>query len=242
MADHEFYDSLNQFQATRSRRRWWPKAIVICAVIGGVYGAALSSAINTTAGAIDVIGIAAAVMAVLCGVPGAQVGFLLGEFSLRDNRRSENALLNRLRSGRLLVGMFAAMGGAILGGFLGVLAVMPLGVILGAVGGWFFTGAILLRGFFTRLLGRVLGLVLGACIGAIILALQRDQTAALVAIAWGVGLGAVVGPLPLLLFAKLLDSLASERHAESKIIDATVVDVPHDEIEGPPDDDASPSV
>ena len=144
-----FYFNLNQFQATSTTRHWWPKAIIICAVMGAVYGAAIGSAVNTTLGAADVIGIAAAVMAVLCGVPGARFGLFLG-------------ILHRIRWGRLFLGLFAAMGGAILGGFLGLLAVMPLGAILGAVAGWFFTEAILRRGLFTILLGRTLGLVLGA--------------------------------------------------------------------------------
>ena len=172
------------------------------------------------------IGIAAAVMAVLCGIPGARVGLFFG-------------MLNRSRFGRLFLGLFAAMGGAILGGFLGMLAVMPLGAILGAVAGWFFTWAILRHGFFGIVLGKALGLALGACIGAVILALSQSPSAGLLGIAWGLGIGAVVGPLPLLVFAKMMDSLTPRRYTDGEIIDVKIVDVPNTEIEGPPDEQQS---
>jgi hypothetical protein len=219
MPGQEFHYDLNQFQATPRTGRWWPKVIAICAIFGGVYGAAIGATISTTAGAADVIGIAAAVMAVLCGVPGARFGRFFG-------------MVNRLRFGRWFLGIIAAMGGAILGGLLGIVVVMPLVAVLWAITGWFVTQAIL-RGFFKRLLGGIVGVVVGACFGATVLALQRDQAAALVGIAWGIGIGVVVGPLPLLLFVKMLDSLARQRHPESKIIDTSVIDVPNDEIEGP---------
>jgi hypothetical protein len=213
MANQGFYYDLNEFQTTRTPGRWWPKAIAILALCGGIYGAAIGSAISTTAGAAEVIGIVAILMAMLCGVPGARFGFFLG-------------ILNRVRFGRLFLGMFAAMGGAIIGGFLGLMTVIPLGAILGAVAGWFFTQAIL-RGFFKRLFGGFVGLVLGACIGATVLAIQRDH--AFVGIAWGLGIGGIGGPLPLLLFAKMMDALPPKRYTESKIIDVKVTDVPHDE-------------
>ena len=215
MPDQDFDYRLNEFQARPKTRRWWPTAIIICAIIGGIYGAAIGSAISTTAGAADVIGIIAAIVAVLCGVPGARFGLFLG-------------ILNRWRFGRLSLGVLATIGGAIMGGLLGLMAVMPLGVILGAVGGWFLTQAVLRRGFFVQLVGRVLGLVLGACIGVTALALTQSPSDALAGIAWGVGIGAIVGPLPLLLFVKMMDSLAQRQHTEDKIIDVKVVDVPND--------------
>jgi hypothetical protein len=223
MDDHTFYYNLSHFQAKPTTRHWWPKSIAVFAFLGGFYGASLGLVISTTAGAVDVIVIAATIVALICGVPRARLGSLLG-------------LVTRTRFGRLFLGMFAAICGAILGGFLGMIAAMPLGAILGAVIGWLLAGAVLRRSFFRRLLGQVVGVVLGAGIGAIILALQRDPAAALVGIAWGLGVGIVVGPLPLLLFVKMMNSLASARHPESEIIDAEVVDVPHEEIEGPPDD------
>jgi hypothetical protein len=222
MAEHNFYYNLSQFQARSMTRRWWPKVIVVFAFLGGLYGAAIGSVISTTGGAADVIGIAAAIMALICGVPGARFGSLLG-------------MVTRTRFGRLFLGILAAMGGAILGGLLGMIAVMPLGAILGAVGGWLVTGAIFRHGFFRRLLGQVVGLVLGACIGAIVLALHHNQAAALVGIAWGLGMGAIAGPLPLLLFVKMMNSFASTQHTEGRVIDVKAVDVSNDEIEGPPD-------
>jgi len=223
MVDHRFYYDLNQFQTTRTTRRWWPKAIVVCAVLGGIYGAAVGSAISTTAGAADIIGIAAIVVALILEVAGRRLSVFLG-------------ILTQARFARLFLRILAAMGGAVIGGLLGMVAVMPLGAILGAVGGWLLTGAILRRGFFKRLFGQVLGIVLGACLGTTILALNQSPAAALVGVAWGLPIGVVVGPLPLILFAKMMDSLAAKRHPEGEIIDVEAVDVSHDKIEGPPDD------
>lgn len=108
---------------------------------------------------------------------------------------------------------------------LAVVAVMPLGAILGALGGWFFTRAILRRGLLGRLLGRVLGVVLGACLGATVLALRRDQAAALPGMAWGVGVGAVVGPLLFLGVVKMVKTLPRRRYGE--VVDLS--DNPYDE-------------
>jgi hypothetical protein len=215
MPDQDFDYYLGEFQARPKTRRWWPTAIIICAVIGSIYGAAIGSVISTTTGAADVIGIVAAIMAVLLGMPGARLGFFLG-------------ILNRWRFGRLSLGVLAAIGGAILGGLLGVMIVMPLGAILGAASGWLITQATVRRGFFMKFLGRVLGLVLGACIGATILALSQSLADALAGLAWGLGIGAIVGPLPLLLFVKMMDSLVQRQHTEDKIIDVKVVDVPNE--------------
>jgi hypothetical protein len=66
-------------------------------------------------------------------------------------------------------------------------------------------------------LGRVLGIVLGACLGAILLALSHASSAALVGIAWGPGIGAAVGPLPILLFVKMLDALAPRRYTDGEM-------------------------
>ena len=217
MADQDVYCYVTKSQAKFKPQRWWPKAIAICAVFGGIYGSALGSAISTT-GAVDVIVIAAGIMALICGLPGARYGFFFG-------------IVNRIRFGRLFVGTVAAIGGAILGGFFGIVALMPLAAILGAMGGWFFTRT-LLRGFFKRLLGGFVGIVLGACIGATVLALRRDQAAAPVGIAWGLGIGAVAGPLLFLLFITILKCLPRWRSHEGTVIETTVVDVSHDEDSG----------
>ena len=197
MAQHQFDHYLNEFQARPKPRRWWPKTLAICAILGGIYGAAIGSVISTSAGATNVIGIAAGILAFLFAFPGARYGFFFG-------------MVNRVRFGQLFVGTIAAIVGAILGGYLGFLAVTPFGmVLLGAVGGWFVAQAVLFRrGFLLRrLLGGLGGVLLGTCVGAVIVALQKDQGAALVGIAWGVGIGAVVGPLLLLLFIGALNSL-----------------------------------
>ncbi|MGO9113639.1 MAG: hypothetical protein ACLP9L_30780, partial [Thermoguttaceae bacterium] len=90
------------------------------------------------------IEIAAAVMAVILGVPGARIGSLLG-------------IVTRNPFGRLFLGMFAAIGGAILGGFLATMILLALGAILGAVGGWVLMQAILRRFFLRRIFGGIVG-------------------------------------------------------------------------------------
>ena len=131
MADQEVYYYVTQSQEGPKARRWWPRAIAVLAVLGGIYGAALGVAISTT-GAADMIGVAAGIMALICGLPGARYGFFFG-------------MVNRIRFGRFLVGSAAAIGGRFLGGFFGIVAVMPFGAILGAVGGWFSARALFRR-------------------------------------------------------------------------------------------------
>ena len=123
MADQEFYHYLNDLQA-RSKARRWPKVSAICAVLGAIYGAALVSAISKSAGAAVVIGTTAGIVALICGLQRPRFGVFLGAVA-------------RVRYGGLIFSTFSAIGGAIFGGFLGLMAVMPLGiVIVGAVGGW----------------------------------------------------------------------------------------------------------
>ena len=221
MADQEVHHDRSEYELTPTARRWWPKIVAICASLGAIYGAALGSALNTTAGAAEVIGAAAGIVAVLCGIPGARLGFFLGMLSLRE--RTESELLKRVRFGRLFVGTVAALGGAILGGYLGLMALAPLGaVILGAVAGWFFMRAILWRFFLRRILGGVVGLMLGAGLGATIAALEKDQAAALIGIAWGAGVGTVVGPLLFLAFIGTLCALPHTQDGErGNVVDAT---------------------
>lgn len=202
MADQGFYDRRNEFQSAPRMRRWWPRFIALLAVACGIYGAAMGAAISTTAGAEQVIGTAAAVLAVLMGLSGARFRLFVG-------------ILNRVPFARRVFAMLAAMGGAILGGLLGLMLVMPLGALPGAIGGLFLMRAILRRGLFSGFVG----LMLGGCVGSIALAILRDRNAALVGMAWGLGVGVAVSPLPLLLFAKMMDSLASRRHPDRYIID-----------------------
>ena len=77
--------------------------------------------------------------------------------------------------------MFAAIGGAIVGGFVATMILLALGAILGAVGGWVLARAVLalrhdnLRRFLVGIVGAVLGMFLGAILWAI----NLNQTAAL---------------------------------------------------------------
>jgi hypothetical protein len=211
MANQELYYYLSDLQARPKARRWWPTAIAICAVLGGIYGAAVGSAIGAVPGAADVIEIAAGVMAVICGIPGARFGSLIG-------------VVTRNRFGKVFLGMFSAIGGAILGGLLATMIVLALGAILGAVGGWVFARALpaLRHGNLRRFLVGIVGAVLGMFLGAILWAIRLNQAAALAGAAWGLGIGVVVGPLLLLMVIGALNSLANT-HVSSRrdVVDAT---------------------
>ena len=91
MADQRVHYYLNQFQLPPTTRRWWPTALAICAFLGGIYGASLGSAVGAVPGAADIIGIAAATLAVICGIPGTRLGSLIG-------------IVSRVRFGRLVLG------------------------------------------------------------------------------------------------------------------------------------------
>ena len=208
MAEQQFH-YFNQIPLRPHGRRWWPKAIAFSAFLGGIYGASMGSAVGAVPGTADVIAIAAAAMAFICGVPGARIGALLG-------------IVTRIRFGRLYLGMFAAMGGAIIGGFLATMILLALGAILGAVGGWILMQAVLQRFFLRRIFGGIAGAVLGMFLGAMLWAVRLNQSAALAAAAWGLGIGIVVGPLLLLMVMGALNSLADTHVSGRKnVVDAT---------------------
>ena len=205
MVDHDY---LNEFQTQLHGKRSLMKAFVVCAFLGGIYGASLGSAIGAVPGAADVIEIAAGIMALICGVPGARLGSLLG-------------VVTRNRYGRLFLGMFAAIGGAIVGGFVATMILLALGAILGAVGGWVLARAILAlrHGNLRRFLVGIVGAVLGMFLGAVLWAINLNQSAAIAGAAWGLGIGVVVGPLLLLMLIGALDGLARThvRNEEGKL-------------------------
>jgi hypothetical protein len=212
MADQQFRHYLNEFQLRPNARRWWPKALAFCAVLGGIYGASLGSAIGAVPRAADVIEIAAAIMAVVCGVPGARLGSLLG-------------IITRNRFGRLFLGMFAAIGGAIVGGFLATMILLALGAILGAVGGSVLARALLalrhgtLRSFLVGIAGAMFGMFLGATLWAV----NLNQSAALAGASWGLGIGVVIGPLLLFMVVGALNGLARTHISGRRrnVVDAT---------------------
>jgi hypothetical protein len=213
MTDEELDYDLKDLKAGPMAWHWRLKAAAVCAVLGAIYGAGVGSTIGTAAGAGSVIGAAAGIVALLLGLYGARFSLFLGP-------------LNRVRYGRLVFVSWAAITGAILGGYLGLVAVTPFGVvILGSVAGWIVTRAILRRFVLRRLLGGFVGIVLGVCLGAVIVALEKDQSAALVGVAFGVGIGAVIGPLLFLLFMEsprvLLPLLPRWRRANRNSIDAS---------------------
>jgi len=162
-------------------------------------------------GAVDVIVFAAVAMALICGLPGARVGLFFG-------------IINRARFGRRFIGIGAALGGALLGGFLATMVMLALGAILGSFCGWFFAQSLLTlrHGVLKRFLGGALGFVLGMFLGAILWAIRINQAAALTGAAWGFGIGAVVGALLwLLVLGSLLRLPRVHRNEGGNVVDAT---------------------
>lgn len=191
MVDHE-EDYSSDLETQSNPRRTWVKILALCAAMGGAYGAAIGAIIATPDGAAKLIGIVAGVVAAICAFPGLRYGSFFGH-------------VNRLRFGRLFVGTVATVLGAILGGLLGIVTTMPLGALSGAIGGWFFGRFISQRDY--RFHYELLGVFMGACIGAVVLTLRQDETAALPGASWGLGIGAIIGPLLFLLFIGTLYSL-----------------------------------
>ncbi len=189
-------DYPNEFAVKLHGRRSLLKALAVCAVLGGIYGAAVGSAIGAVPGAAEIVEIAAGVMAVICGVPGARLGSFIG-------------LVTRNSFGKLFLTLFAAIGGALLGGFLATVLLLAFGAILGAVGGWLLaTGIIALRhGVLRRFLVGLSGAILGTFAGAILWAVNLHQSLALVGAAWGAGIGALAGTLLLLAAIGALNSI-----------------------------------
>ena len=191
MVDHEDnYSSI--FKAQSNRRQAWLKALSVCAVMGSAYGAAMGAIIFTMDGAATLIGIAAVLMAVICAIPGTRYGFFFG-------------YVNRIQFGRSFVGTVAAIFGAVVGGFFGIVATMPLGAVMGAVGGCFCGRSIAQHDY--RFRHGIMGVFLGACIGAVVLSLRQNKATMLPGTIWGTGIGAIVGSLLFLLSIGILCSL-----------------------------------
>ena len=196
MVQEQLHHSFNQIPLQPDVRRWWPKALAICALLGGICGASMGSAVGAVPGAVEVIEIAAGVLAVICSVPAARIGSLIG-------------ILTRTRFGSLVLVLFAAIAGALVGGLLATMILLALGAILGAVGGWLLArGIIALRhGILRRFLFGIAGAGLGMFLGAILWAVNFNPSAALAGAAWGLGIGLLVGPLLLVMIVGALNGL-----------------------------------
>jgi hypothetical protein len=172
----------------------WPKAIAICASLGGLYGAATGSAVGAVPVGAEVIGIAASAMAVMCGMFGMRFSLLFKiGVQARFNRYSSVAI--------------GSLFGAILGCYLATMVLLALGAILGALFGWFL--AFPSRG----LLGGFMGVFLGTFIGAIAWAARLNQPAALSGAAWGFVIGALVALLLFLVFLRTVRQLFGPRQS-----------------------------
>jgi hypothetical protein len=170
--------------------RFLLKTVVVCSVVGGVYGASLGSVVATNTAAAIPIGIAAAILAIVGGLFASKIGRLVG-------------VVNRVRFARMFLTTVAAVISAIVGVFPVVLALALPWSAVGAIVGW-FVGRYNARSW-RRIVAEVLGALLGGCIGTIILSMQQDQTAAQLGAVLGMGIGAVVGSLTPLLFWRSLD-------------------------------------
>jgi hypothetical protein len=204
------YEHLDEFQAQLRAKRWFAKAILTFATLGGIYGGVMGAAIGAVSGAAGIIEVAAAVFALLCAAPGSRYGFFFG-------------IVNRIRFGSLFVGVIAAIGGAILGGFLATMFLLAMGAILGGVAGWFLVqaGLAVQHGTLRRLWHSFIGGVLGMFVGALLWAVNLNQTAALAGAAWGLGIGTIVGPLLLLLFFGTLSVLPRSHGGRTNYVDAS---------------------
>ena len=187
MADHG-NDFMDDFESQSNAKHSLAKAVVVCAAIGCIYSAAIGAVIGTTAGAVKAIGITAGVLALIGGIIGARYGFFFG-------------IVNRVRFGSVFVGLVAAIGSAILGAFLAVSALALPGSAFGAFGGWLLGRYIAPPDW--RFLAKTLGVFLGASLGAIIPNVQQATSGAI----WGLGIGAISGPVVFLLFIGALNLL-----------------------------------
>jgi hypothetical protein len=196
----EEHDYVNEFTIKLHGTRSLLKALAVCALLGGIYTATVGSAIGAVQGAAGIIAIAAGIFAVPCGLTGARIGTFIG-------------VVTRNRFGQLFLALFAAIGGALLGGFLATVLLLAFGAVLGSVGGWVLaTGIIALRHDVVRrfFLG-IAGATLGTFVGAILWAIHLQQIAALAGAAWGAGVGAIVAPLLLLAVIAALNSFTKAR-------------------------------
>jgi hypothetical protein len=183
-----------QFEPRPRARRFLPKAVLTCAVMGGIYGAALGSVVGANTNAVRPLSVAAGLLALIGGYLGAKFGFFFGR-------------LNRVRFGQLVGGALGAVFGAMAGAFLALIVLALPGSALGAIGGW-LVGRWSARSW-RRLPAKILGALLGSCVGAVVYFMQQDQTAARLGTLLGLAVGAVVSPLLLLVFLKALRSLPS---------------------------------
>jgi hypothetical protein len=144
---------------------------MVGAVVGGVEGA--RTGVLVGAGVLAVVGIL--------------VGTSLGRFYGR---------VNQMRGGAFLGGLFGGLAGGGLGALGGALAVAFAGSILGSIAGSLVGVALARVGF--RPWGVGLWTLLGAMVGALVLALIRNQEAALPTALWGALLAGVGGVVVML--------------------------------------------
>lgn len=176
------------------------KAVTVCGVMGGAYGAAMGALVGTAHGGARLIGISSGIMALICAVAGTGYGALFG-------------MLNRIRHGRLFASAVAAACGAILGGFFAILALALFHAIGGGFCGW-LVGRVVVRRE-QRFVGSVWGSVVGACLGATAAGLRQNQAVAFPMAGVGAAVGAVGGIVLILLLIRTINALLRE-HEESR--------------------------
>jgi hypothetical protein len=217
MVNYDNYRDLGHFPPPPDGR-WRRKAATFVALCGGVFGAAVAAAVATVPHAGAVLGIAAAVVALLFAVP---VVKLVSIFPI----------LRHTPFTRFALAAQAATGGAVVGAFLGMMFAVPGPVFLGGICGWLTAKVSVRGGLLTRLGTQVAGILLGASLGVILAVLQINGRPALPAIAWGLLVGAVIGALPLLGFMRMFDAVAPRPAQKGEdLADGDVIDVPSSEV------------
>lgn len=185
-----------RFDAQPSARQAYATGLLLCAALGSVYAAAIGAVIAVNGAAARPILVAAGALGLIGGVLGGRY-------------RSLTGLTIRMRFGSLFMGFFAALGSAMIGAFLALVAFALTGAIPGALGGWLAArysvppkqGPI----------AKLLGVVVGACLGAIIACVQREQATAIRGMLGGLAIGAVAGPAVFFAFLKVLIALLPRR-------------------------------
>ena len=150
----------------------------LLAVLGMMYGVVVASVLSTSPTAITVAKYVAPIFAVVGIVAGAWYGFFFN-------------ISNHCTGGRLLCGIIGGLGAAALGTLAVSLVMAIVGAVAGFAAGW-------IVGSFTSFKGRGGAPWIGSVVGALIQAGWADPAAAVQAGALGGVVGAVAGPVFLL--------------------------------------------
>ena len=151
----------------------------VLSVFGMMYGVVVASVLSTSPPAITVVEYVAPIFAVVGIVAGAWYGFFFN-------------ISNHCTGGRLLCGIVGGLGAAAVGTLAVSLVMVIVGTVAGFAAGW-------VVGSFLKGERRGKARLIGAGVGAVIQAGWADPAAAVQAGALGGVVGAIAGPVFLLL-------------------------------------------